>query len=122
LIFFDYIFYRAYILFLKLPKRRSAKVQALCSVATVQYLNFFFFLHCYKYVAKKELFHLDDIMIIVVVSSFLLLNFLRYWGFIDLSSLSQKWQDEDRNKKRIHGIAVISYIVLSLILAMVHFH
>lgn len=116
---FDYIFYRAHNLFLKIPRKSyTADIQALCAVSTLQFFNLLFFELLFSYLKKEALFSLNKYLIGGTIAFLILLNYLRYWGNSNIKELGKKWKNESNDQKLIRGIFVIIYVLLSIVLAV----
>jgi hypothetical protein len=118
--FFDYIFYRSYNFFYKMPRNRyTADVQALCVVSTMQFFNFLFLDLFISYLRKEALIPLSKYLFVGTIAVLLFINFLRYWGRgTNINEMTKRWKNENQNQKLIRGLFVIMYTLLSIILAV----
>jgi hypothetical protein len=118
--FFDYIFYRSYKFFHKMPSNRfTADVQALCVVSTLQFFNLIFLNLFFSYLKKEEILPSNKFSYVGTIVVLLFINFLRYWGrSSNIKELSRRWKNENQNQKLIRGFLVTIFIILSIVLAV----
>lgn len=116
---FDYIFYRAYNLFLKIPYRSYAEnIQAICALSALQFFNLFFLELLFSYIFKESLLSLDIYLILGIMIILLFLNYLRYGGTAKLKEFEKRWKNESKKQNLIRGGLVLIYVILSIVLAV----
>lgn len=109
--FFDYIWYRIYAYY-KTKNDNTAKLTASITMSVGPMTNILSILFPLNYLFK-EIFILNEIIILCLAFSILILNILRY-NTKKISNLIDNWENELPSQKRSRGFLVVFYLIFSL--------
>ncbi|TKG87905.1 hypothetical protein EYV94_27825 [Puteibacter caeruleilacunae] len=114
--FFDYVYYRIYSAYTDWDN--NPEIYAISLVALMQLFNFgivvlmtFTFLNKEPEVSKHILYASYIV--------FLIPNYIRYKRFKSYKQMDKRWGNAPKKKKILGGIAVLFYLIMSLVLLFV---
>ena len=116
---FDYIYYRIYFFFIKLPgKRYSSEFQTICALSTLQWMNLYFLIQMFFYYKNIDISNIHLIWTLVSMIIIIIFNYIRYSDENNITQLIEKWRDEELKIKRRNGIFTFLYVVISILLCV----
>jgi|SRR6185437_15572660 len=121
--FFDYVYYRACAFYNRNGEQTSYKISGLVFLSALHVLNIIFFCGLINILFQfwlniDKYLNINKYLIIIAYFILIVLNGIRY-NKLSYDILNKKWSKEDfKTQKRI-DVAVIGYIILSIIAVIV---
>jgi hypothetical protein len=112
---FDYVYYRVYHIYKIKWKDSTPGAYATSLVTLLQSLLFAvipIFVHSAIIDTKVEL---DKKYFIGIFIVFFIFNYLRYFKVTNYKNLANKWDNEEKVKRRKKGVYVVLFIIITLI-------
>ncbi len=114
---FDYIFYRTY----KFSKDRGDIAPSTNGTLLVSLMQFFTLLDIVVFVRMIFPFPLPTkILILPFLALPVIINWLRYERKFDPQKLDNRWRDEKRKNKTRNGVLIVTYLLISILIPVVH--
>lgn len=113
---FDYIFYRWFRLYAKNdedPKMSASVILSAYQLLTIINIVLFgsVFLG-FEYPGEGYIY--------ILIVLFYVINYFRYERNFDVSKLDEQWGSEPKNKKRLHMVLMIAYLVITFVTPWVY--
>lgn len=114
--FFDYIYYRTYSAYKGLDN--MPYMYAICLVALLQQFNIGV-IAVIVYAFSDLNIEVNKYVLFASYFVFLIPNYIRYTRFANYKQMHEKWGNDIKRKKVLGGVAVIFYIVMSIVVFFV---